>query len=326
MHLRVLALVLALVATPLAAEAQRAGKVPRIGFLSFLSASVMVHREASFRQGMRELGWVDGQNIVIERRFAEGRHEKLHELAAELVRLKVDVIVAPSNVATLAAKQATPTIPIVMVVSADAVGQGFIASLARPGGNVTGLSSDPGPEIAGKRLDLLKEAVPKLSRVGGLIDPGFPASAVYRNVAEAAAPKLGMTLQHAEVREPTHFEKAFAAMIQQRAQAILVYGSTMFLSHLREIVDLTAKHRLPDIYWNRDAVAMGGLMSYGVSHPDLYRRAAAYVDKILKGAQPAEMPVEQPTKFELVINLKTANALGLTIPQALLLQADHVIQ
>jgi putative ABC transport system substrate-binding protein len=326
MYLGVLALVLALVATPLVAEAQRAGKVPRIGFLSFLSESVMVQREASFRQGMRELGWIDGQNIVIERRFAEGRHEKLHELASELVRLKVDVIVAPSNVATLAAKQATPTIPIVMVVSADPVGRGFIASLPRPGGSITGLTADTGPELSGKRLELLKEFVPKLSRLGGLIDSSFPASTLSRRVAEAAAPKLGVTLKHVEVREPTGLEKAFAAMIQQRAQAVLVYGSTLFLSHLREIVDLAAKHRLPAIYWTGDAAAMGGLISYGVNQPDLYRRAATYVDKILKGAQPTEMPVEQPTKFELVINLKTANALGLTIPQALLLRADQVIQ
>ena len=320
----ILLLALVVFVVPLAAETQQAGKVPRVGFLSFLSASVMVQREASFRQGMRELGWIDGQNIVIERRFAEERSERLPELAAELVRLKVDVMVALSNAAILAAKQATPTIPIVMVISADPVGRGFIASLPRPGGNVTGLTVDAGPELSAKRLQLLKEFVPQLSRVGGLIDPGFPASAVYRRVAATA--KLGVTLEHVEVRDPTDFEKAFATMIQQRAQAVLVYGSTLFLSHLRQIVDLAAKHRLPAIYSTGDAVAMGGLISYGVHQPDLYRRAATYVDKILRGAQPADMPVEQPMKFELRINMKTAKALGLAIPPSLQLRADQIVE
>ena len=326
MHLRVLALVLALVAAPLVAEAQQAGKVPRIGFVSFSSASVLVQREGSFRQGMRELGWIDGQNIVIERRLADERYERLPELAAELVRLKVNVIVAAGNPAILATKQATRTIPIVMVISVDPVGRGFIASLPRPGGNITGLTNDTGPELIEKRLELLKDLAPKLSQLGGLIDVGFPAATVYRRVAEAAAPKLGVTLEHVEVREPTDLEKAFAAMIQRGVQAVLVYGSTLFLSHLRQIIDLAAKHRLPAVYWTGDAVAMGGLISYGTNQLDQYRRAATYVDKILRGTQPADMPVEQPTKFELKINLKTAKALGLTIPPSLQLRADQIVE
>jgi len=322
----VVTLALAIVAAPLAADAQPPTKILRIGVLRGGSASAVAQRWAFFLKGLRELGWVEGQNIVIDSRYAEGKYERLPELSAELVRLKVDVIVAAGNVEIRAAKQATTTIPIVMVNALDPVGQGFIASLARPGGNITGLSLDPGPEIAGKRLELLKEAVPKLSRVGGFIDPSLPGIAVYRKAAGAAAPKLGLTLKNVEVREPSDFEKAFAALVQQRAQAIFVGGSLLIFTHLRQIVDLAAKHRLPDMYLWTEAVAMGGLMSYGVSFPDLNRRAASYVDKVLKGAKPADLPVEQPTRFEFLVNLKRANALGLTIPQSILFRADKLIE
>jgi len=213
-----------------------------------------------------------------------------------------------------------------MVVALDPVGQGFIASLARPGGNITGLSYDLDPGIAGKKLEFLKEVVPKLSRVGGLIDPGLPGIAIYRKEAEAVAPRLGLTIEHVEVRGPTDFENAFAAMVRQRAQALLVYGSPLIFTHLRQIVDLAAKHRLPDIYALREAVEIGALMCYGPKIRDNYIRAATYVDKVLKGAKPADLPVEQPTRYELLVNLKRAKALGLTIPQSVLFRADKVIE
>ncbi|MBI4607389.1 MAG: ABC transporter substrate-binding protein [Candidatus Rokubacteria bacterium] len=321
----IVTLALGLLSALLAAEAQQAN-VPRIGVLTMASASAYAARLAAFDQGLRELGWIEGQNIVIERRYGEGKYEKLRELAAELVRSKVDVIVAVTPPDIRAAKQATTTIPIVMVIGIHPVSQGLIASLARPGANLTGSTWDLDPEISGKYLDFLKEVVPRLSRVGGLIDPANPGIEVYRKAGEAAAPKLGLTIEHVEVREPTDFENAFATLIQQRAQALFVYGSPLIRSHLGQIVDLAAKHQLPDMYIWREAVAMGGLMSYSPRLTDFFERAATYVDKILKGAKPADLPVEQPTRFEFLVNLKRAKVLGLAIPQSVLIRADQVIE
>ena len=291
---------------PLAAEAQQGGK--------------------AFRQGLRDLGYVEGQNIAIEYRWAEGRFERLPDLAAELVRLKVDVIVSVVTQASLAAKNATRTIPIVMVAAGDPLGSGLVASLARPGGNVTGPSSMLA-ELAGKELELLKETVPNVSRVAVLWNP---ANAVWQaqmlRATEVAARALGLQLQLLEARGPDELEGAFAAMTRERASALLVQVDVIFALHARRIADLAAKRRLPAMYGSREHVEAGGLISYAPNVPDVFRRAATYVDKILKGAKPADLPVEQPTKFELVINLKTAKALGLTIPQAVLIRADEVIR
>jgi len=280
----------------------------------------------AFRQGLRELGWVEGQNIAIEYRFAEGRFDRLPDLAAELVRLKVDIIVAQPTPAAVAAKNATKTIPIVMISVGDPVGLGLIASLARPGGNVTGSSYSVGPEIAGKLLELLKETVPKVRRVAILWNPANPAQPLFIRELNVAAPSLGVQLQLLEARGPNEFEGAFAAMAKERAGALLVMADGMFLLHRTRLADLAARSRLPAAYGVRDHVDAGGLMSYGSSTRDLFRRSATFVDKILKGAKPADLPVEQPTKFELVINAKTAKALGLTIPPSLLQRADEVIQ
>jgi len=305
-----------LLAAPLAAEAQRAGKVPRVGYLSQDSAFVEV-----FRQGLRELGYVEGQNIAIEYRSAEGKDERLPGLAAELVRLKVDVIVAASPPATEAAKQATSTIPIVFPVSGDPVAEGFVASLARPGGNLTGLATI-GPELLGKQLEMLKTVAPKVSRVAVLQNP----SQQVQRQAEDAARALGVQLQVLKARTPSEIEAAFAAMSSQRAGSVLVMRDALFFAQQTQIVALAAKSRLPAVYGFREQAEAGGLMAYGASTSQLFRRAATYVDKILKGDKPADLPVEQPTKFELVINLKTAKMLGLTIPPSLLGQADQVIQ
>ncbi len=318
-----------LLAAPLAAEAQQARKVPRIGFLGTRTPSDTSSAFDAFRQGLRELGWVEGQNIVIEYRWAEGRYERLPTLAAELVRLKVDIIVAVTTPGIQAAKNATETIPIVMISgSADPVGLGLIASLARPGGNVTGLSYSVGREIFGKGLELLKETVPKVRRVAILSNPSNPASPVQPLIIRevyVAARSLGVQLL-LEARGPNGFDGAFAAMAKERVGALLVVADSIFILHRTRLADLAAKSRLPAMYGFREHVEAGGLMSYGANLADLYRRAATYVDKILKGAKPADLPVEQPTKFELVINLKTAKALGLTIPQSLLGRADEVIE
>ena len=314
-----------LLATPLVAEAQQAAKVPRIGYLSPLSPSSDSIRIEAFRQGLRDLGYVEGQNIAIEYRYAEGKFDRLPDLAAELVRLKVDVIVASSTPGTLAAKNATSTIPIVMTASADPVPTGLISSLARPGGNITGLSLLSG-ELCGKRLDLLKEVVPKLSRVAVLLDPANPASLLQLRETEAAAKVLGVQLQPLEVRGPNpDFEKAFQATTRGRAGALITPDDAVILFYRTRIVDFAAKNRLPAMYGFRELVDAGGLMSYTANRSHLFQRAATYVDKILKGAKPGDLPVEQPTKFELVINLKTAKALGLTIPPSVLRLADEVI-
>jgi len=315
-----------LLAAPLAAEAQPVATVPRIGYLA-LNPTANPHLHEAFRQGLRDLGYVEGRNVVIESRDAEGKPERLPALAAELVALKVDVLVAQPTVAALAAKQATRTLPIVFPV-ADPVSSGLVTSLARPGGNLTGLSI-LAPEMVGKGLELLKQAVPGVSRVAVLWDPGaFPERTAkdMRKEVKVAARALGVRLQFIEARGPDDFDRAFSEMTRARAGALTVLGGSMLFSERKRLVDLAAKNRLPAVYPWREGVDAGGLMAYGPNVADLFRRAATYVDKILKGAKPGDLPIEQPTKFELVINLKTAKALGLTIPRSLLQRADQVIE
>ena len=322
----IITLALGLLAAPLASDAQQTGKVYRIGFILTAAREEVVHLAKALDEGLRELGYVEGQNIVFERRFAEGKQERLPALAAELVRLKVDVIVTGSNPVIAAVKQATATIPVVMAVSRDPVGTGFIASLARPGGNITGLSNDPTPEIVGKSLELLKEAVPGVSRVAYLWNPAPPGAGTYRNAVESAARKLGVTFQSVEVRGSNEFEGAFAAMVRERADGVAVAGDPVIFSARSQVALLAARNRLPAVYQVREFAEAGGLMSYGSNIAHQFRRAATYVDKIRKGAKPGDLPVEQATKFEFIINLKTAKVLGLTIPQSVLIRADHVIQ
>jgi putative ABC transport system substrate-binding protein len=318
-----------LLAAPLVADAQQpAGKVYRLGYLSVGSGtSTYLRPVEAFRQGLRELGWVEGQNIVIEYRWAEGRVDRLPGLAEELVRLKVDVIAASPTPAALAARNATRTIPIVGMSLTEPVAVGLVASLARPGGNVTGVTYGVDTDIFGKQLGLLKEAIPKVRRVAVLWNPGnSPAQPLIMSSVKAAAQSLGLQLQLLEAREPGEFDGAFAAMAKERAGALLLPGDPMHFLHRARLADLALKGRLPSMSTQWQWVEAGGLMSYGPSLPDLYRRAATYVDKILKGAKPADLPIEQPTKFEMVINLKTAKALGLTIPTSLLQRADEVIR
>ena len=318
---------LALGAAPLAAEAQQAAKIARIGYLATNPATSLHPREA-FLQGLRDLGYVEGRNLVIEYRYAEGKVEQLPALAAELVALKVDVIVASGTLAALAAKQATRTLPIVFSPAGDPVGSGLVTSLARPGGNVTGLSAFA-PELVGKRLELLKQAVPGVGRVAVLRQPSAVPERTEKDIlkgAEGAARALGLQLQFVEARGPDDFDRAFSDMTRARAGALMGLGGNMFFSERRRLVDLAARNRLPGVYGLREYVDAGGLMSYGANQVDLFRSAATYVDKILKGAKPADLPVEQPTKFELVINLKAAKALGLEVPPALLSRADEVIE
>src|SRR5882724_8406453 len=311
-------------AAPLAAEAQPAGKVPRIGFLGGRTPSDTSPLLDAFRQGLHELGWVEGQNIVLDYRFAEGRFDRLPDLAAEVVRLKVDIIVAAGGTPTAAAaKNATGTIPIVMIAVRDPVGTGLIASLARPRGNVTGLSDSAGLEIVGKQLELLKETVPKIRRVAILSNPANLYHPLAIRELNAAPRSLGMQLQLLEARGPNEFDGAFAAMAKERVGALLVLADGMFNLHRTRLADLAARSRLPAAYGWREYVEAGGLMSYGPSLRDLFRRSATYVDKILKGTKPADLPVEQPTKFEVVVNLKTAKALGLRIPSSLLQRAEQ---
>ncbi|MGH2360820.1 MAG: ABC transporter substrate-binding protein, partial [bacterium] len=320
-------LAVAVLVVPRAGEAQQAANIPRIGFLSASSLSdprTLRFLEA-FRQGLRELGYAEGQNIAIESRFAEGKWDQLPGLAAELVRVKVDVIVTYTTPATQAAKQATGTIPIVVATVIDPVAAGLVASLAHPGGNITGLSQMV-PELVGKQLEVLKEVAPKISRVALLSNPANPAHALAIRDVKAAARSLGVQLQLLEARGPSEIESAFAAMTTERAGAVIVLVDSMLIDHRTRIADLAARRRLPTVSATIETAEAGGLMAYGPSVRDMFRRAAAYVDKILKGAKPADLPIEQPTKFELVINLRTARALGLTIPQSLLFRADEVIQ
>jgi putative ABC transport system substrate-binding protein len=317
-----------LLAAPFAAEAQQAAKIARIGWLATINLAASPHLPEAFRQGLRDLGYVEGRNVVIEYRSAEGKLEGLPTLAAELVALKVDVILAPTILAAVAAKQTTWTLPIVFDAATDPVGSGLVTSLARPGGNVTGLSI-LAPELVGKCLELLKQADPGVSRVAVLWQPGGLGERTEKDQlkeAEVAARALGVRLQFVEARGPADFDRAFSDMTRARAGALTVLLSPMLFNERRRLADLAAKNRLPAVYQLREFVDAGGLMAYGANVVDLYRRAATYVDKILKGAKPADLPVEQPSKFELVINLKTAKALGLTIPQSVLGRADEVIQ
>jgi len=327
--MRLIGLVLALGLTlaPLAAEAQEAAKIARIGWLTF-NVAPNPHLREAFRQGLRDLGYVEGRNLVNEYRDAEGKPDRLPALAAELVALKVDVIVAGGTLQALAAKQATRTIPIVFAAAGDPITDGLVTSLARPGGNVTGVSSLT-PDLVGKCLELLKQAVPGVSRVAILWQPGGAGERTEKDMlkgAEVAARALGVRLQFVEARGPENFDRAFSEMTRAGAGALTVLQSGLFNTERRRLVALAAKNRLPAVYTLREFVDAGGLMSYGANLADLNRRAATYVDKILKGAKPGDLPVEQPTNFELVINLKTAKALGLTIPQSLLQRADQVIQ
>lgn len=300
--------------------------MPRIGYLRATSPSDRPSQLDAFRQGLRELGWSEGRNIVIDYRYAEGRFDRLPDLAADLVRLEVALIVSEGTQGVTAARNATGTIPIVMTTVRDPVGTGLIASLARPGGNVTGMSGSAGLEIVAKQLELLKETVPEIRRVAILSNPANAYHQLAIREVNAAARSLGVQLQLLEARGPNEFDGAFAAMAKERVGALLVVSDTIFNNHRERLADLAARSRLPAAYGVRESVEAGGLMSYGASFLDLYRRSAAYVDKILKGAKPADLPVEQPTKFELVINLRTARALGLTVPPALLARADEVIE
>ena len=307
------------------AQAQQLAKIPRIGFLIASSPATNAARVEAFRQGLRELGYVEGKSIVIEFRSAEGKFDRLPDLAAELVRLKVDVIVTSGPVPTRSSKKATNTIPIVMAQAGDPVGSGFVTSLARPGGNITGLST-LAPEISGKRLEFLKETVPKLLRVAVFGTSNYPSNEQSLKETELAAGALGLKLQYVDILAPKDIDRAFREASKGRADAVLVLTSPVFNSQRTQVVTLAAKSRIPTIYPQSLFVEEGGLMTYGVNVADLYRRAATYVDKILKGARPGDLPVEQPTKFEFVINLKAAKQIGLTIPPNLLARADKVIK
>lgn len=319
----IVTLALGVLAAPQAVDAQQAKKIPRIGYSTIASAADNLE---AFRQGLRALGYIEGQNITVEYRLAAGNVDRLPELAAELISLKVDVIVAVGTPDALAAQKATQTIPIITVASADPVGSGLVASLARPGGNVTGLSTFAGPEMSGKQLELLKEIVPKLTHVVVLANPANPPTAGFLREAERAARSLGVQLRIVEARSPNDLDGAFSTIKKERAGALLVIADPVLVKNRSRIVAFAASSRLPAMYPYSLFVGVGGLMSYGANVTDLFRRAATYVDKILKGAKPADLPVEQPTKFELVINLRTAKALGLTIPQSVLIRADQVIE
>ena len=310
-------------AAPLALFAQQPAKVYRIGFLGAASASGSAKWVEAFRAGLRDLGYLEGKNIAIEFRWAEGKYERLPELASDLVRLKIDVLVT-HGVATPAAKQATTTIPIVMANAADAVALGFVASLARPGGNITG-STSFNPELSAKRLELLKEALPRMTQVAALFNPDNPTTVLALQAMEITAKTLKIKLQKFEARGPNEFESVFAAMAKQRVDAFTVPVDAMFSANARAIANLAAQKRLPSI--GNDAFAeTGGMIGYGVNAPELFRRAAYFVDKILKGAKPGDIPVERPIRFELVINLKTAKAIGIKIPPTLVQRADKVIE
>ncbi|HKB36437.1 MAG TPA: ABC transporter substrate-binding protein [Gemmataceae bacterium] len=313
-----------LLVSPLVAEAQPAGKVPRVGLLLGLSPGPSREVDA-FQRGLRELGYIEGQSIAIDYRYARGRVERLPELAAELVRLNPDVIVAPYTPPALAAKRATSSIPIVFAVVADAVGAGLIANLGRPGANITGLTSTSA-ELGGKRLELLKQVISKASRVAVLYNPADQSNVLILRQLQESAPNLGLSLQPLTIRGLGDFEGAFSAMARERTHAMFGAPGVLTFEHKEILVGLAARRRLPAMWGHRQFVNAGGLMSYAVNFYDQIRQTAVYVDKILKGAKPGDLPVEQPTRFELVINLKTAKALGLTIPQLVLLQADQVLE
>jgi putative ABC transport system substrate-binding protein len=317
--------VVVLLAVAVIAEAQQPTKISRIGFLSSLSPSSISARTEAFRQGLVELGYVEGKSIIIEWRYAEGNADRLKELAAELVRLGVDVIVTGGPAVNRPAQEATVTIPIVLAFDNDPVGNGFAASLARPGGNITGLSTHY-PEISGKQLELLKETVPRLSRVAVLGNTTVPGNAQALRETELAAKMIGIKLQYLDIQNSREIETAFRTASKGRANAVLVLGSQVVTSYSKQFAELAARNRLPAIYWSPEFVEAGGLMAYSVSITDLFRRAATYVDKILKGQKPADLPVEQPKKFEFIINLKAAKQIGLMIPPNVLARADKVIK
>jgi putative ABC transport system substrate-binding protein len=316
----------ALLVVPFTAKAQISGKVYRIGYIQTAAPGEAAHLTKVFEEGLRELGYVEGRNIVIERRFAGGKQERLPQLAVELVQLKPDLIVTGANPVIAAVRQATATIPLVMTGSQDPVGSGFIASLAWPGGNLTGVASDPSPEFYGKHVELLKELIPTATRIAVLWNPAAPAAESYRKAVESAAMKLGLSMRSVAIRGRDELEGAFAALPRERIDAIVVQGGPVLFTARAQVAQLAMKHRMPGVFYAREFVELGGLASYGSSVADNFRRAAVYVDKILKGAKPGELPVDQPTRFEMVINLKTAKSLGITIPQAVLVQADEVIE
>ena len=323
------AIALALCAAPLAAPAgpvRAQPRVFRVGFILTVAPDEAKGVATELDRGLRELGYVEGKNLVMERRFAGGKPQELDALAAELVRLNVDVIVTGSNPVIAAVKRATTTIPVVMGVSRDPVGAGFVASLARPGGNITGLANEPAPEIIGKNLEFLKEAVPGASRVGLLWNPAEPGAGTYRAAAERAAARLGLTLTPVTARAREELDGAFTAMTRERARGVMVLPDAVFFGARRDIAALATRHRIPAMYGQSDYAAAGGLMSYGLDAAGQFRRAAVYVDRILKGARPGDLAVEQPATFELVINLKAAKAIGLTISPALRQRADRLIE
>jgi len=310
---------------PVAGEAQKTGKVHRIGFLGNSTATLEANLVGPLREGLRELGYVEGQNIVIVYRWAEGQYERLPILVAELLDEKVEVIVTAGTPATQAVKKATTLVPLVMVAVGDPVATGIVASLGRPGGNITGLTSIS-EDLEGKRLELLREVLPTISRVAVLWNPDNQSLVAELREFRAAAQVLRMTVQALEVRTPGDLEETYKAIIRARPGALLVMADRLFLHNRQRLMDFATKQRLPGVYAYRELVEAGGLMSFGPSYPGMHRRAAYFVDKILKGAKPADLPVERPAKFELVVNLKAAKALGLTIPPSLLLRADEVIQ
>ena len=320
-----LAICALLIALGFPAEAQQPGKVPHIGILTTFSPSVIAARIEGFRQGLRELGYVEGKNIVIEWRSTDGNNDRLPSLAAELVGLKVDVLVSPGPTSTRAFKEATSTIPIVMAQDTDPVGSGFVASLARPGGNITGLAT-LASEMGGKQLELLKEIVPKLSRVAVIGNSTVPGDAQALGETVLAAGAYEIYLRYLDVPDPKDLETTFRAAAKGRADGLLVLGNPNLNAQRKQVVDLAAKHRLPATYTRPEYIDAGGLMYYGTNYLDLFRRAATYVDKILKGAKPGDLPIEEPKKFEFIINLKTAKDIGLTIPPNVLARADKVIK
>ena len=309
-----------------AAHAQSIPRLPRIGYLAFNTEVSGRHVLDAFRRTMRDLGWTEGRNVVIETRFADGEVERLPLLVSELLRLDVDMIVAGSSAVTRASKSATRTVPIVMLASADALGEGFVASLAQPGGNITGMTLLAGPEIASKQLEVLREIAPAATRVAALVNPLNGSHAAFAAELEGAARKLGTRLQHVRAKSPDQIDDAFIAMVKERAAALLVLSDAMFLGARRKITELARSRALPAMYSQREFVDAGGLASYGPSLIDMARGAAKHVDKILRGAKPRDLPVEQPTKFELLLNTRIAKALGITLPQSLILRADELIE
>jgi putative ABC transport system substrate-binding protein len=321
----IVAFTLSVLLTPPATEAQQRAHLPRVGYLGTSSASLEPELVKAFREGLRDLGYVEGQNILIEYRWAEGNYQRFPDLVADLVNLKVDLILTAGTPGALAAKRATQTIPIVMAVTGDAVGTGLVSSLARPGGNLTGLTMMV-PDLEGKRLEILREVVPKLTTLVVLLNTANPLTAIQWKQTKISAKTLGIQLQPVELRRPEEFKDAFAKVARQRPDGITMVADRFLLAHRMQIVDFVAKTRLPAIYPYRDFVVAGGLMSYSPSYEDLFRRSATYVDKILKGAKPSDLPIEQPTKFELLVNMKTAKTLGVPMPPSLLLRADHVVE